>query len=155
MILAMTDELPVLFSELRMALESGPTVAQLRDIRQMLDSYVLSESVRRALDRVNDPSSVARVLDEVRHCRRSTEELRSKRQDTRETTRLVGIAGGMGLAAGAVVGALALTMPAVAFIPFLAGAIICTRSMQQASQSSEEITVLDQIAERLRELAGA
>ncbi|SFG34774.1 hypothetical protein SAMN05518801_11836 [Novosphingobium sp. CF614] len=154
MIGPMGDELPKLFLNLGKALESEPTVPQLRDIRQMFDSYVLSESVRRGLDRLNDPLSVAHMLDTIMHCKRTAEELRSRRLNARETTRLVGIAGGIGLAAGAVLAALALTTPAVAFIPFLAGTIICTRSIKQASESSEEITVLDQIIERLGELAG-
>lgn len=154
MIGPMSDDLPLLFDEFEDAISVGPWVAQLRAIRDRLDTHELSEAVRHSVDRINDPARVGIVKNSILRCRRTTEELRSRRKELQETTRTVGIAGGIGVTGGAVVAAVALAAPVLAIIPFVAGALLSARSIQHSKMLSEEITVLDQIASRLEIFSG-
>ena len=148
----MGDDVIAIFEALVKALQSDPSVKDLREIREQLDSHVLSANIRDALRRLNDQDRIGALRDAATRCRRTAEDLSAKRRDTRDIFRIVAIGGGAGLGAGAIAGAMALAAPAVALIPFIGAGFIVWRGITSSRAFSEEITLLANIADRIHEL---
>jgi hypothetical protein len=146
---AMDEHLIQLFDCYREALQSEPTIQQLHEIRDQLDSWLLGENLARQLAVINDPDRIARLRDSATRLMRAAEDLSSKRQDSRDFVRTGGLTLGVGMMGGALAGVAALTFPALAILPFAGGVYIAWRAKSQSAKNSGEINLLNQIAGRL------
>ena len=142
----MSDDLVLLFEGYATALEIGPSTKELFEMRKHLDSTVLEANFRHALRTLNDQE---KLRDAASACRRVAQDLRVKRADTLDIVRIGVIGGGAGLSTGAIVTALALTVPALALIPIVGGVFMVLRGRAASQQLAEEIGLLDNIAERI------
>lgn len=115
-------------------------------MRKHLDSTVLEANFRHALRTLNDQE---KLRDAASACRRAAQDLRVKRADTLDIVRIGVIGGGAGLSTGAIVTALALTVPALALIPIVGGVFMVLRGRAASQQLAEEIGLLDNTAERI------
>lgn len=148
----MGDDVIAIFEATVKALQGDPSVKDLREIREQLDSHILWANMKDLLRRLNDQDRIAELRDAAARCRRAAQDLSAKQLDRRDVVRIVAIGGGVALGAGAIAGVMALAAPGVALIPLIGAGFIVWRGITSSRAVSEEITLLDNIADRIQEL---
>lgn len=149
----MSTDLIALIDSFVEAMSGKAKTAELANIRDKLDSYVLGENIRSQLRRLNNPDEVGKIVDALRRLQRAAEALKYKRVNQRETLRLLGIGGGSGLAVASLIAMFSVATPAGLIIPLVLGGAIAGRSVVFGNESSDEIVLLEGIAERCKALA--
>jgi hypothetical protein len=150
---AMSEPLITVLQSVTDVLDNFPNVADLRRLRDQLDSWLLRENIRRSLHGLNSPEQIGDIRDNLRALQRKAEELQSSRENNRENVRLTGLGGGAGLVGGAIIAALSIALPIIAIIPAAGGVYLMRRSKSASGKFTEEIRLLEQIADIAGELA--
>lgn len=135
------------------AIDGSASISNLRKLRDQLDSWLLRDNIRKALHGLNSLERISAIRDCLRAIQRKAEELLSARDNEREIVRLVGLGGGTGLVGGAMVTALTMSFPAIAIIPAAGGVYMMWRARIASRSFTEEMRLLEQIAEIASELA--
>ncbi len=149
----MSKQMALQIRKIAEAIGDSPTIAELRHIREQLDSWLFRENVRQTLSGINSPERIAEIRDSLRHLQRKAEEILGQRDNQRETLRLLGLGGGAGIAGGALVTAMTIAVPAIAIIPVAAGVFMMWRAESSSRSMTEEIRLFEQIADIARQLA--
>jgi hypothetical protein len=149
----MATDLIALIDAFAEAMSGKAQLADLAKIRDKLDSYIFGENVRSQLRRLNNPDEIGKIVDALRRLQRAAEALKHKRVNQRETLRVLGIGGGSALAVGSLVAMLSVATPAGLLIPLVLGGAIAGRSVVFGNETSDEIVLLEAIADRCKSLA--
>jgi len=132
-----------------------PSVADLRQVRDKMDSRAFRREAAEFLRGANSDETRDRLAEELIGLQRTVEELHAKLQNDQKLISTIGIGGGVGIAGAGIVTAITLTVPILAIFPVAAGIYMTVRYSKADRQLNEEITICSQIVEELKAIRSA